>query len=574
MKRIPAPVVIILSLFCACKTAVNVDTLIINGTVYDGSGSKPVTAGVAISGDTIVAIGDLSDYTSDSIIDAKGMAVAPGFINVLSWAVTSLIKDGSGQSDTRQGVTLEIFGEGFSPGPLNPQMKRRFLGGLPNSYTDTTWTTLAGYLKTMENRVTPNIASFVGAATVREYVMGSDDRVPTAEELEKMKALVQQAMEEGALGLGTALIYPPGFFARTEELIELAKVAGKYNGAYISHLRSEGNQLLEGIDELIRIAKEANLHAEIYHLKMAGRENWQKFDAAVQKIDSARKAGLKITTDMYVYNAGATGLSATMPPWAQDGGFNKFLERLADTETRKKIAREMVTPTNKWENMFLSSGGPEGILLCGFRKPEHRKYVGKTLAEVAALRNQPPEQAAMDLILEDSTRVECVFFMMSDENIVKQLKLPYMSFCSDEESLAPEGDFLEYNPHPRAYGNVARLLGKYVRDEKALSLEQAIRGLTSLPAQNFKIEKRGALKVGNYADIVIFDPENIRDHATYDKPHQYSTGILHVWVNGTRVLANGEHTGATPGRVVYGPGLAKKENARNTGGNKQEENNK
>lgn len=540
--------------FTGCQSSKRFDVLILNGTIYDGSGGKPYTADIAIMGDTIAAIGDLKAYDAKQVIDADGLAVSPGFINVLSWAVVTLMKDGKGQSDTRQGVTLEIFGEGGSAGPLNADMKKRYLDGFPVNKFDTTWTTLGGYLSMMEKHVTPNVASFVGATTIRQYVLGNDDRQPSPEELERMKALVKEAMEEGALGLGSSLIYPPAFYAKTEELIEMAKVVAKYNGAYISHIRSEGNQLLESIDELIRIAAEAGVPAEIYHLKMAGQNNWNKYDAVVAKIDSARRAGLRITTDMYTYNAAGTGLSATMPPWAQDGGFNKFLERLNDPVIRTKIMQEMLTNTNEWENMFLNCGGPSGILLSGFRNEKLRPYAGKTLAEVAALRGQRPEETAVDLIREDSSRVEAIYFMMSEDNVKKQLTLPYMSFCSDAGSIAPEGDFLNAKPHPRAYGSFARLLGKYVREEKVLPLEEAIHKLTTLPATNFKLEKRGALKPGYFADVTIFDPATIGDHATFSDPHQYSTGVVHVFVNGVGVLKNGEHTGATPGRFLKGPG--------------------
>lgn len=557
-----APHACLLLLLCcmmACDPSPQADLLITNGMIYDGSGEQPYRGDIAISGDTIVAMGDLQHYKSKHKIDANGNAVSPGFINTLSWAPRSLLLDGKGQSDTRQGVTLEVFGEGESAGPLNPAMKANFLKGFPSDKFDTTWTTLAGYLQMMENRVTPNIASFVGATTIRRNVLANEDRKPNAGELHQMQALVRQAMEEGALGLASALIYPPGFYADTDELIALAKVVGAYNGIYISHMRSEGNQLLESLDELIRIAREANVAAEVYHLKMAGDHNWQKFDQVVNKIDSARAAGLKITTDMYTYHAAATGLSATMPPWAQEGGFNRFLDRLNDPATRNRIKKEMLTPTNAWENMFLSNGGPSGILMSEFRNEKLREYTGKTLEEVARLRNESPEETVINLIREDSSRVEAVYFMMSENNVRKQIQLPYMSFCSDAASLAPEGDFLLSNPHPRAYGSFARLLGKYVRDEKIIPLEQAIRGLTSLPAENFRLKKRGALKPGYFADIVVFDPGKIQDHATFQEPHQYSTGVQHVWVNGVQVLKDGEHTGATPGRVVYGPG--KKETA-------------
>jgi N-acyl-D-amino-acid deacylase len=545
---------LLLSMFAGCKNHPEADVIIRNGLVYDGSGNPPLKADVAISSDTIMAIGDLSEIDGSQEIDAKGLAVAPGFINMLSWAGRTLLEDGRGQSDTRQGITLEVFGEGGSAGPLNPKMKAEALEDFPSTKFDTNWTTLSQYLKMMENKVTPNVASFVGATTIREYVLDNDDRAPTPQELEKMKQLVKQAMEEGAMGVGSSLIYPPAFFAKTEELIELCKVVSEYNGMYISHIRSEGNQLLESLDELIRIAKEAQVPAEVYHLKMAGVSNWNKYDAVVKKIDSARNAGLKITADMYNYNAAATGLSATMPPWAQEGGFNKFLERLNNPSTREKIRKEMLTPTNKWENMFLATGGPKGILLSEFKKDSLRKFVGKTLEEVATIRNESPADCAINLIREDSSRIEVVYFMMTEDNVKKQIKLPWMSFCSDAGSLAPEGDFLKSNPHPRAYGTFARLLGKYVRDEKIVSLEKAINGLTTLPATNLKIKNRGALKTGYFADVVVFDPATITDHATFEKPHQYSTGMKHVFVNGVQVLKDGEHTGATPGRIVYGPG--------------------
>jgi N-acyl-D-amino-acid deacylase len=542
----------------ACKQKTKADIIIRNGMLYDGSVASPVRGDIAIAGDTILAMGDLSNYDAGQEIDAEGMAVAPGFINVLSWAVESLLQDGKGQSDTRQGVTLEVFGEGNSAGPLNAVMKKQALADFPENKFDTTWTTLKEYLQMMENKVTPNIASFVGASTIRQYVIGNEDREPTAAELEKMKSLVARAMEDGALGLASALIYPPGFYAKTSELTELAKVVGTYNGMYISHIRSEGNQLLESIDELIKIAEEGKLAAEVYHLKMAGSPNWNKYNTVVNKIDSARKAGLKITTDMYTYAAAGTGLSATMPPWAQEGGFDKFLQRLSDKATRAKIKKEMLTPTNSWENMFLSNGGPSGILFSSFRNDSLKKYTGKTLEDVAKERMKPAEEVAMDLIVQDSSRVECIYFMMTEDNVKKQLQLPYMSFCSDAASLAPEGDFLKYNPHPRAYGSFARLLGKYVRDEKIISLEKAIHGLTMLPATNLKLKNRGILKEGYFADIVVFDPEKITDHATFKNPHQYSTGMKHVFVNGVQVLKNGEHTGKTPGRVVYGPGFKAK----------------
>ncbi|QEC53811.1 N-acyl-D-amino-acid deacylase family protein [Anseongella ginsenosidimutans] len=540
----------LVALLLSCTGPRQADIIIRNGMIYDGSGGKPYRGAVAITGDKITAVGDLENYHAPVEIDAKGLAVAPGFINVLSWASWTLLIDGKGESDTRQGVTLEIFGEGTSAGPLNDEMKSQYVKDFPSDKYDTTWTTLGGFLAMMENRVTPNVASFVGATTIRRYVIGNEDRPPTAAELQQMKNLVRQAMEEGALGLGTSLIYPPAFYAQTEELIEMARVAAEYDGIYISHMRNEGNHILKALDELIRIADEAAIPAQIYHLKMAGSNNWNKYDRVVAKIDSARAAGLEISANMYMYNAASTSLSATMPPWAQEGGFNKFLERLNDAPTRNRIKKEMLSPSDEWENMFLNSGGPSGILLSSFENEELRKYTGKTLEEVALMRKQSPEETAIDLIREDSSRVGAVYFMMSEENVRKQLRLPYMCFGSDAGSIAPAGGFLNSNPHPRTYGNFARLLGKYVREEQVIPLEQAIRGLTSLPAELLGISKRGSLKKDYYADVVIFDPETIQDHATYKKPHQFSTGVLHVWVNGVSVLKDGQHTGATPGRVV------------------------
>lgn len=539
-----------MALLLSCGERPEVDIIIKNGIIYDGTGGAPYPGSVAIEDDKIVAVGELKKYRAPVEIDAKGLAVAPGFINVLSWASWTLLIDGKGESDTRQGVTLEIFGEGTSPGPLNPEMKSQYVKDFPSDKYDTTWTTLSGFLAMMENRVTPNVASFVGATTVRRYVIGDEDRAPTDDELQMMKGLVGEAMEEGALGLGTSLIYPPAFYAETEELIELAKVASEYGGTYISHIRNEGNQVLKALDELIRIADAADIPAQVYHLKMAGSNNWDKYDRVIARIDSARAAGLKISANMYTYNAASTSLSATMPPWAQEGGFDKFLERLNDPATRRRIKEEMLTPSDEWENMFLNSGGPAGILLSSFENEDLRKYTGKTLEEVAKLRGQAPEDAAIDLIREDSSRVGAVYFMMSEENVRKQLRLPYMCFGSDAGSIAPSGGFLNSNPHPRTYGNFARLLGKYVRDEKVITLEKAIHGLTGLPASLLGIPQRGSLKVGNYADVVIFDPETIQDHATFKDPHQFSTGVQHVWINGVRVLKDGEHTGATPGRVV------------------------
>jgi N-acyl-D-amino-acid deacylase len=466
----------------------------------------------------------------------------------------SLIYDGRSQSDIRQGVTLEVFGEGSSMGPLNEKMKQDMLEEQGDIKYEIKWTSLGEYLDYIVARgISPNVASFVGATTVRIYEIGYQDRPPTAAELERMRALVKQAMDEGALGVGSSLIYAPAFYARTDELVELCKVAAASGGMYISHMRSEGNKLLEAVDELTTIARQAHIPAEIYHLKAAGKPNWPKMDAVITKVNRARAEGLRITADMYTYQAGATGLNAAMPPWVQEGGLKAWIERLKDPAIRERVRREMSTPTDKWENLYLGAG-PDGTLLVGFKSDALKPLTGKTLAEVAAMRGKSPEETAMDLVIEDGSRVDAIYFLMSEENIRKQIKLPWVSFGSDEGSLAPEGPFLKSNPHPRAYGNVARLLGHYVRDEKLIPLEEAIRRLTSLPATNLRIHHRGMLKPGYFADVVVFDPSKIQDHATYEKPHQYSTGVVHVFVNGTQVLKDGEHTGATPGRVVRGPG--------------------
>lgn len=531
------------------------DILIRNGTIYDGSGDAPFSGDVAINGDTIAALGALTDAHGREEIDAHGLAVAPGFINMLSWANESLIADGRSQSDIRQGVTLEIMGEGESMGPLNAGMKKDMLENEGDIKFDVPWTTLGEYLDYLVQRgISPNIASFVGATTVRVHEIGYANRPPTPEELERMKSLVAQAMEEGALGVASALIYAPAFYAKTDELIALAKVSAGHGGIYISHVRNEGNRLLEAADELLTIAREAGVPAEIYHLKAAGAANFHKLDELVQKVESARAAGLRITADMYTYTAAATGLDAAMPPWVQEGGYNDWAKRLRDPAIRERVKKEMSTPTDQWENLYLLAGSPEKVLLVGFKSEKLKPLTGRTLASAAAPRGQSAEETAMDLVVEDGSRVEVVYFLMSEENIRKQIKLPWMSFCSDAASLAPEGVFLKSSAHPRAYGNVARLLGRYVRDEKIITLAEAVHRLTSLPASNLHLQRRGALKTGNFADMVVFDPDKIQDHATFDHPLQYSTGVVHVFVNGVQVLKNGEHTGAKPGRAVRGPG--------------------
>jgi len=539
----------------AALAAENFDVLIRNGSIYDGGGRPPFAGDIGIKGDTITAIGKLADARGRIEIDASGLAVAPGFINMLSWATESLIHDGRSQSDIRQGVTLEIFGEGESMGPLNARMKRDMIAAQADVKYPVSWTSLNGYLEHLTKRgVSPNVASFVGATTVRIHEIGHEDRPPTPQELERMCALVRRAMQEGALGVGSSLIYAPAFYAKTDELIALAKVAAEHGGIYISHLRSEGNRFLEAIDELITIAREAGCPAEIYHLKAAGASNWGKLDAAIQKIEAARSAGLKITADMYTYTAGATGLDAAMPPWVQEGGYKAWAGRLKDPAIRERVRKEMSTPADAWENLYLAAGSADKVILVGFKSQKLKPLTGKTLAEVAAMRSKSPEETAMDLVIEDGSRVGTVYFLMSEENVRKQLTLPWVSFDSDAASMAPEGVFLKTNPHPRAYGNFARLLGKYVRDEKVIPLEEAIRRLTGFPAESLKLDRRGLLKQGYFADVVVFDPAKIQDHATFDKPHQYSTGVVHVFVNGAQVLRNGEHTGAKPGRVVRGPG--------------------
>ena len=551
--------VLALILAAACG-GTKYDVVITGGTVYDGTGQPGVRADVAINGDTIAAIGDLGRARGTTVIDATGLAVTPGFINMLSWANESLIEDGKSQSDIRQGVTLEVMGEGGSMGPLSDSLKalqKRMQGDIKY---DIAWTTLGEYMDFLVKKgISPNVASFIGATTLRMHVIGFADRQATPAELDSMRALVRQGMEEGALGIGTSLIYPPAFFASTEELIELTKASAPYGGMYISHMRSEANRLLEAVQELIRIAREAGVPAEIYHLKASGQSNWHKMDSVFAMVEAARAQGLKITADMYTYPAGSTGLDATMPPWVQDGGTRAMLERLKSPAERARIAKEMNTPSNKWENMLQLTGGTgDGILLVGFTLDSLKSLTGKTLAEVAKTLGKSPADAAMDLVYADASATgaspAAVYFMMDTLNIVKQLQKPWVSLGSDGASMAPEGAFLKSSTHPRAYGNFARFLGKYVRDGKVMPLEEAIRRLTGLPAENLKLRKRGTLAAGNYADVVVFDPATIQDHATFAEPQKYSTGVRDVFVNGVQVLQAGEHTGATPGRVVRGAG--------------------
>jgi N-acyl-D-amino-acid deacylase len=532
-----------------------VDLVIRNGVIYDGRGGAPIRGDVAVRDGRVVATGTLTGYTATREVDAKGLAVAPGFINTLSWAVESLIYDGRGMSDIKQGVTTEIFGEGNSMGPVNDRIREEMIKTQGDIRYDITWTTLGEYLDFLVKKgVSPNVASFVGATSVREYVVGYDDVAPTAEQLKQMQDLVRQAMREGALGVGSSLIYAPASYAKTDELIALCKAASEFGGGYISHMRSEGDRFLEALDELIRISREAKVHAQAYHLKAAGQKNWPKMAQAISKIEAARKSGLPITADMYAYTAGATGLDAAMPTWVQQGGIDGWVAQLKKPDVRKKVIAEMRDPNAKWESLLLAAGSPERVLLIGFKTDKLKPLTGKTLAEVAKMRGVSPEDAAIDLVIEDHTRVGTAYFLMSEENVKLGLSQPWVNIGSDAEAPAPEGPFLLSNPHPRAYGTFARFLGRYVRDQKVATLQDAIRRLTRQPAESFKLKDRGCLDKGCYADIAVFDPAKINDLATFDKPHQYAVGMVHVFVNGTQVLRDGEHTGAKPGQVVRGPG--------------------
>ena len=531
------------------------DVVIKNGTVYDGTGGEGRLADVVLRGDRIVAVGDYKTAPAKLVIDAHGLAVAPGFVNMLSWSNESLIADGRSQSEIRQGVTTEIMGEGESMGPVNNRVREEMLRNQKDIHYRIEWTTLADYLRYLETRgISCNVASFIGATTIRENVIGFEDKAPTPPQLEEMRALVRQEMEAGALGIGTSLIYPPAFYAKTPELIELCKVAAKYQGKYISHMRSEGNQLLEALDELIRISREANIPAEVYHIKAAGKANWPKLDALLARIEAAQKEGLKITADMYTYTAAGTGLDACLPPWTEAGGYPALFQRLRDPATREKIAAQVRTPGNDWENLYLAAGSPEKILLVGFKSEKLKLLTGKSLAEVATMRGKDPVETIMDLIAEDESRIDSIYFLMSEENVRKEMAKPWISFGSDEASQASEGVFLKSNPHPRAYGNFARVLGTYVRDEKVISLGEAVRRLSALPATNLGLDHRGFLKEGMFADVVVFDPATVAGRATFPQPHQYAVGMKHIFVNGVQVLKEGEHTGATPGRALWGPG--------------------
>lgn len=540
--------------------AADYDVLIRNGTVYDGTGMPAYVADIAIRNDRVAAIGNLSESTADLEIDASGLAVAPGFFNLLSHAHLSLIKDGRAASDVLQGVTFEVLSE-ISLSPVNKATAEFWAAAFDEEDVELTWSQLGEYLETVEaSGVSPNFATFVSAATVRMNVLGMDDVDPTQEQLDEMKAQVEQAMQDGALGLTSALIYAPGAYAETEELIELAKVASRHGGIYTAHIRSEGNQFIEAIDETLRIGREGNLAVKIHHLKAGGKPNWHKMDIAIEKIEALRREGIPVTADMYTYIAGATGLDASMPTWVQAGGYDKWAERLKDPETRARVKAEMATNAQDWENLGYFAG-PEGMMFIGFKNDELKKYMGKTLAEVAAERGQDPLDTIIDLVIEDGSRVGTVYFLMSEENLKKQIRQPWMMFGSDAGAPAAEGETLEGSAHPRTYGNFARLLGKYVRDEQVITMEEAIHRLTLLPAQTLNIRERGRLAPGYFADIAIFDAQAIRDNATFDDPHHYSTGMRYVLVNGVPVVSDGVHTGATPGRAVRGPGWIKqKEN--------------
>ena len=534
------------------------DVIIKGGTVYDGSGAEGRLADVAIRADRIAGVGNFENSQAKLILDAHDLAVAPGFINMLSWSTESLIVDGRSQSEIRQGVTTEVMGEGESMGPVNDRVRDYMLKQQTDIKYDITWKTLAEYLQYLEKRgVSCNVASFIGATTIRENVIGFENKEPTPEQLDQMRELVRREMEAGALGIGTALIYPPAFYAKTEELIELCKVAAKYKGKYISHMRSEGNHLLEAFDELLRISREANIPAELYHIKAAGQKNWGKMDALLARIEAAQKEGRPIRANMYTYIAGGTGLDACLPPWTEDGGYPELLKRLRDPEIRKKIAADVKVDTDKWENLYLAAGSPDRIIVGDFTSEKLKPLTNKSLAEIARIRGKDPIETIMDLLSENEKPIGATYFLMSEENVKKEIAKPWISFGSDEASQAPEGIFLKSTPHPRAYGTFARVLGKYVREEKLVSLPEAIRRLSALPATNLELDHRGFLKTDMFADVVVFDPATITDHATFEKPAQYATGVKEVFVNGVEVLKDSEHTGAKPGRALWGPGKVK-----------------
>ena len=534
------------------ETSPHFDTLIRGGLIYDGAGNAPFVGDLGITDDRITALGALQNATADTVIDAQGKAVSPGFINMIGWGVTSLIIDGRGLSDITQGITLEVFGEGNSMGPLSPAMKKEFpkyWGGLSPE-----WTSLGEYLEFLENKgVAPNVASFIGATTPRIHVLGQDDVDPSPEQMQRMQELVREAMREGAVGVASSLIYTPASFAETEELIALAKAASEYGGIYTSHLRNEGKQIFSALEELLTIAREAEIPAEIYHIKIAHPPSWDRFDSVLARIEAARAEGLKITADMYPYPAGSTGLDAVMPAWVKAGGIDAWIARMQDPDTRQTLAQQMREDSDDWDNR-LASGGAETVMLVEFQNPKLKHLAGKTLAEVALMRKQSPEETAMDLVIEDRTRVGAMYFNQSEDVVRKAIQQPWVSFCTDAVTIAAEGDALLNHRHPRTYGTFPRVLGHYVRELNLLTLEQAIYRASGLPATNLSLRNRGFLREGYFADVLVFDPETIIDQATFQRPHQYAVGMEHVFINGIAVIANSVPTGATPGRVVRGPG--------------------
>jgi len=534
------------------EAAQTFDTIIRGGTLYDGSGGSAYASDLGISGGKITAIGDLSDAVGHVEVDATGKAVSPGFINMIAWGVTSLIRDGRGISDISQGITLEVFGEGNSMGPLSPTMKAEF----PKYWDQVTpsWTTLGEYLEFLEEKgVSSNVASFIGATTARIHVLGRDDVEASPAQLLEMQSLVRSAMQEGAVGVASSLIYTPASFASTEELIALASAASEFGGIYASHMRNEGKGIFEALDELITIAREADIPAEIYHLKISYPPFWDRFDDVLEVIEAARRSGLNITADMYPYPAGSTGLDAIMPPWVKEGGIDQWIARMQDPDTRARLVKAMQENPDDWDNR-LASGGAESVLLVEFRNPDLKHLAGMTLAEVAQQRGMSPEETAMDLVIEDRTRVGAMYFNQSEDVVRKAIQQPWVSFCTDAVSIAAEGDQLLNHRHPRTYGTFPRVLGHYVRDLQLLSLEQAVHRASGLPATNLSLRNRGFLREGYFADVLVFDPATIQDHATFEQPHQYSTGMEKVFVNGELVFEDGEHTGALPGQFVRGPG--------------------
>ncbi len=542
-------------LWAACSKPPHYDIIVRGGTIYDGSGAPGYQGDLAVSADKVAAVGELpAGATAELEIDAAGMAVSPGFVNLMSWANESLIEDGRSKSDILQGVTLEVTGEGESMGPLNDQMKRELKARQGDIQYDIQWTSLAGYLQFLEDKgVSCNVGSFIGAATPRINVLGYEDRAPTPEELERMCGIVEQAMREGAMGLASSLIYAPGFYADTDELMALARAAAKYNGLYCSHLRSESYGLLEALDEFLTVVRETGIRGEVYHLKAAGEDNWPKMVQAIEKIQQARDEGLKVTADIYTYTAASTGLDGAMPPWVQEGGHDQWVANLKDPKIRKRVADEMNRKGESWENIF-NLAGPDGALVVGLKQDSLKPLTGKTITEIAELWGIDPAEAVMDLVVKDDSRVQMVYFVMSEDNIRLKLSQPWIGICSDMESSAPEGVFLKASTHPRAYGSFARFLGRYVRDEKIAPLEQAIHRMSGMPCEALGLTDRGLLSPGYFADVVVFDPATIRDNATFEQPMQFATGVKYVLVNGTPVVSGGEHTGDMPGRFVRGPG--------------------